>query len=1200
MFTGKPDVRCTLKRMAFGLGLILASLLTCLLSGQRLSAQPVLNLDLQPEFDLGDDPAADPLFAPATLGLSPGMPGYDPVVAVSAFAAAAKAAFPPAHELFVAYWGNPRYALLPEPAAAAAATSPTGPLGLASAFRSAGAAPNAVPGRTAGFERGPAQAILNANLYELPRALGYVSPLVLDLDGDGVLGASRGLWQPHPARLTGPYAAFDVDGDGFKDVTEWIGPGDGLLATSPNPASGRDLVGTAGGWRDGFEHMAARFDLDHNGRVEGAELAGLYVWRDANTNAVAEAGEVVSAQALGILWLETTHTGSVSGYGYLDAHGVQRTNALWDWWPNYALANRRSAAAPDAGHALLRHESAMEAIRNLLFGRVPDNFAPARTDGLTSLWRIPPERLAEAGIDLASFRVALLANSGRALIGYHSAESASGRKKPVLDEIKHDWALIRSVELPFEEVYQLACDPAGRMVLALGDHGSRLAVVDFETGTVAPPEGLDLRSVGLRASGVAGGASVRFSGTGDFWFSAWQLDEQGQVLDERVWAITPWGFWGGLSLEALRKELGPLHCHFITGPTSGFFVVPGPGGTNEQLWSVAGTNRVLVDTADAFGGLHAIPANRPSATSGWAAGFKAGHGAVAYTKRDGALYKVAVWQAGAEPTVLATGEAPWFYPFLTDGGGTVVAARMNAPAQQMDWDSWETQYRRPHDHIGNFLAVGKVSAGALALHSPDGIEIRPVPEAPVSHAPPAWHYRLLNGSTLTDECPVCGIPPVVLPLAGTFQLRLVQENPLFATYALENIVFDAGSPGGTTYKVRGQGIYQVGGEVALVQEMFLEVWVDDGRTNKLCYFTNTEPAVRRGWPLVQITLTQTNGTEIQQFHLDLRAAPVREIWFSTRHGFTPGAGPPDVKYVSAGDLVSAAGHLVRRNADLTRQLGIMPPAPDLGLDGVDVLPRGEIAFSVEQDVFSEVLGPLHHGDVLSDRGRVVASYADLIGAFSPMPPTPDPGLDALHVLDSGEIYFSVETDFFSQRLGVYIRRGDLLSSAGRIVKTREQLLARFHPPPIPMDFGLDAIFVWPSGEVWFSLEEGFDDAVFGPIRHGDVLSDQGELLWRNLDLLREFQPLEDLADFGLDALFIVSDALAPTAAPARGTVLQPDPATGDVRLRWEAQGRLYQLEKATNVLGPWLPLAPITTETEFTDPGALGRSPQAFYRLRQW
>jgi hypothetical protein len=770
----------------------------------------------------------------------------------------------------------------------------------------------------------------------------------------------------------------------------------------------------------------------------------------------------------------------------------------------------------------------------------------------------------------------------------------------MLDEIKHDWALILGVELPFEEVYQLACNPAGRMVLALGDHGSKLAVVDFETGTVAPTEGLDLRSIGLRASGVAGDPMVRYSGTGNFWFSAWQLDEQGQVLDERVWAITPWGFWGGLSLEALKNELGPLRCHFITGPTSGFFVVPGPGGTNEQLWSVAGTNRVLVDTADAFGGLHAIPADVPGATPGWAVGTAAAHGAVAYTKRDDALYSVAFWQAGAGPAVLATGEAPWFYPFLTDGGGTVVAARMNALAQQMDWDSWETQNRRPHDHIGNFLAVGKVSAGALALHSPDGIEIRPVPEAPIPPAPPAWHYTLLNGSTLTDDCPICGRPSIPLPMQGTFQLRLIQENPLFATYALENIAFDAGPPGGTTYKVRGQGIYQVGGEVGLVQEMFLEAWVDDGRTNKLCYFTNTEPAVRRGWPLVQITLVQTNGTDIQRFYLDLRAAPVREIWFSTAHGFTPGAGPPDVNYVSAGDLVSAAGHPVRRNADLTRLLGIMPPAPDLGLDGVDVLPRGEIAFSVEEDVFSEVLGPLHHGDVLSDRGRVVRGYAELIGAFNPMPPTPGPGLDALHVLDSGEVCFSVETDLFSQSLGRTIRKGDLLSSRGVIVKPNEELIARFLPAFPQDDYGLDAIHVWPSGEVWFSVETGFYGQHFEFYGPGDLLSDQGYVVYRNLELLSAFSPLEDLADFGLDALFIVSDALAPATSTARGTVLRPDPATGDVRLRWEVQGRLYQLEKATNVLGPWLPLGPITPETEFIDPGALGRSPQAFYRLRLW
>mgnify|MGYP000356756315 CR=1 FL=1 len=1183
--------------------LVIAGLLVAVQTALPGDEAP-LNLDQQPAFDFGDDPAADPLFAPEMLGLTNGLAGYDPVAAVSAFAAAARNAFPPSYEVFLSCWGNPRYALLTKLGAAAATLSATSPLGLASAFRGAGAAANVVPGRTAGWAGEPAQARLNGLLYELSGALKYVSPLVLDLDGDGVLGASRGLWQPHPARLTGPYAAFDVDGDGFQDLTEWMTADDGLLVTSPNPSSGRDLVGTAGGWRDGFEHLAAGFDLDHNGRVEGPELAGLYVWRDANTNAVADAGEVLSAPSLGIRWLATTHSGYLSGYGYLDTDGL-RTNALWDWWPNYALANRRAAGPTGMGLPMVGLE-ASAAIRNLLFGRVVDDTAPARTTGLSSPRHIPPERLAAAGIDLASFRLALLADGGNALIGYDNVTSTTGagRARVICVRIDADgFATAEAkIPLPFEEVYQLACNPAGRLVLVLGDQGSKLAVVDLKTGTVAPPEGLELRALGLRASGVAGDPMVRYSGTGNFWFSAWQLNEQGAVVDERVWAITPWGFWGGLSLEALRNELGPLRCHFITGPTSGFFAVPGPGGTNEQLWSVSGTNRVLMDTADAFGGLHAIPAEGTGATPGLAAGAAAAHGAVAYTKRDGASYSVAFWRAGAGPVVLASGNTPWFYPFLTEGGGAVVAVRLDALNSQMDWDIWDTYWRREHDHIGNFLGVGKVSRGALAVHGADGIEILPVPDAPVPPPPPAWHYTLLNGSTLIDDCPICGRPTIPLPLQGTFQLRLLQENPLFATYALENITFDAGAPGGTQYKVRGQGLYQVGGEVGLFQHMFLEVWADDGRTNRLCYFTNTEPAVRRGWPLIQIALDQTNGTPVQEFHLDLRAAPVRELWFSTRHGLTPGVQPPFTNYVRAGDLLSAAGRVVKRNQELTQRLGLMPaPDPrDLGLDGVDVLPRGEIAFSIEEDVFSETLGPLHHGDVLSDRGRVVASYQDLIGVFSPMPPVVDPGLDALHVLDTGEIYFSIETDFFSQRLGKYIRRGDLLSSQGRVVKSREELLARFHPPPIPMDFGLDAIFVWPGGEVWFSLEEGFDDAVLGPIQHGDLLSDRGEVLYRNLDLLREFQPLEDLTDFGLDALYVVSDALAPTTVTARGTVLRPDPVTGDVLVRWETQARLYQLEKTTNVLGPWLPVGPITTEPEFTDPGVLTNTPRAFYRLRVW
>jgi hypothetical protein len=41
-----------------------------------------------------------------------------------------------------------------------------------------------------------------------------------------------------------------------------------------------------------------------------------------------------------------------------------------------------------------------------------------------------------------------------------------------------------------------------------------------------------------------------------------------------------------------------------------------------------------------------------------------------------------------------------------------------------------------------------------------------------------------------------------------------------------------------------------------------------------------------------------------------------------------------------------------------------------------------------------------------------------------------------------------------------------------------------------------------------------------------MLSDQGFIVVRNLDLVQPFSPLEDLADFGLNGLWLVTD-LAP-------------------------------------------------------------------------
>ncbi len=254
----------------------------------------------------------------------------------------------------------------------------------------------------------------------------------------------------------------------------------------------------------------------------------------------------------------------------------------------------------------------------------------------------------------------------------------------------------------------------------------------------------------------------------------------------------------------------------------------------------------------------------------------------------------------------------------------------------------------------------------------------------------------------------------------------------------------------------------------------------------------------------------------------------RDLLFSTEIGFTPG-NPPHVNTpVSDGDLLSAAGWIVRTNFELTQNLGIKPVWGPLGLDAAFMTDDCEVWFSTEVNEFSETLGPLRHGDLLSEVGAIVRRNIDLIAPFQPMPPIPDLGLDAVHVFPNGLILFSTEEGFFSESQNLFVSDGDLLTATGVIALRNAQLLAQFNPiGPIAQDYGLDAVFFAPpranttaNREIWFSVEDGFLDQAHGVITDGDLLSNRGEVVVRNLDLVEEFAPLEDVNNFGLDALHV--------------------------------------------------------------------------------
>jgi hypothetical protein len=490
--------------------------------------------------------------------------------------------------------------------------------------------------------------------------------------------------------------------------------------------------------------------------------------------------------------------------------------------------------------------------------------------------------------------------------------------------------------------------------------------------------------------------------------------------------------------------------------------------------------------------------------------------------------------------------------------------------------------------VSKFLAVG-LMLGAFRT----SIQAQQMQDGAV------WSYALLGGSQLVDDCPICDRMPIVRPLRGTFQLRLVQQDPLFSTYTLENISLTAGDTNGPYYKVVGNGTYRVGGEVALQQYLYLEVSIDNGWTNQLCLFTNAVIGVSRLWPMIQVGVDQTNGTMTQQFHLDLAAAPLREIWFSTTQAFKASLWNPPTNLVTAGDLISSVGRVVKRNQDLTQNLGIMPPVPDLGLKDADVLPGGEIAFSLETTAWSETLGvQLQPGDLLSDRGRLLHTNQQLIAAFVPEPPVPaDAGLRALQVLDSGEIFFSVETNFYSKKLSLMVQPGDLLTDLGAIVKSNADLLSRFKSTN---DCGLNGIYVWPGGEVWFSTQNGFYDSNSNYYAPGDLLSDQGYVVYRNSELLAAFQPGAGVADFGLDALFVVTDVVPTGPATQLGVLQLTNQPPASLTVQRSGGSRAFQLERASSAAGPYVPVSPITTDTLFLDAGVLTNQPQSFYRLHQW
>jgi hypothetical protein len=138
-------------------------------------------------------------------------------------------------------------------------------------------------------------------------------------------------------------------------------------------------------------------------------------------------------------------------------------------------------------------------------------------------------------------------------------------------------------------------------------------------------------------------------------------------------------------------------------------------------------------------------------------------------------------------------------------------------------------------------------------------------------------YTLISGSQLTDECPICDRMPIFVPMTGTFRLRFLGQGPLFTRYEIQEVSFHAGTNGGPEYWVSGLGTYQIGGEVGVFQDLFLDVQIDNGfeTTSALC--ANGDRAAKQPWPAIRVTGGQTNGTLTKLYSLALVAVPALQF-----------------------------------------------------------------------------------------------------------------------------------------------------------------------------------------------------------------------------------------------------------------------------------------------------------------------------------
>ena len=531
---------------------------------------------------------------------------------------------------------------------------------------------------------GGSTSVILAGQSYIPREMIYTSPLILDLNRDGAAGTLTGVVEPHKGLAVGKdkLVVFDIDGDGFADLTEWVNNTDGLLVavgpnspdkvvTGPNglswqgPLTGRDLLGTSEGYANGFEKLELR-DADSDGSISGQELGGLYLWTDKDSNGIISAGELLTLSELGLSKISLPEPGELVGSATLEGQELD----VWDWWPSFAQARKDLPGGPILPPTSVAATGGPETTLQVSFRDV----LVLNESG----WVSRPG-LEAVGIDFRSVTIGYLTPDGSKFIledrTPNANDIAAGFARR-LWVIEKDGANLSAmcVAVPVATVRQLVGD-TDESLFVVGNGGAKIIRMDVKTGRYTVLMEPVPQVPGFRAADLARRHSGDVYMTG-YLYNEFQEAENDSIVRVNGSAAEGYCFEAVANVEAIRdmvRREGILAEEYMVSGDLGFFVVK----TASAVWTLVAYHKGVVSTIDHDVSLRGLAASgsrllyfkqRPSGSD---------------VEAEVIVYDV----CSGERFVLGTGD--YCYPYLEGDGSVAVVSSVDWSAGTMTFLSAE-------------------------------------------------------------------------------------------------------------------------------------------------------------------------------------------------------------------------------------------------------------------------------------------------------------------------------------------------------------------------------------------------------------------------------------------------------------------------------------------------------------------------------